>query len=325
MTTTGKAARIGGLGLLWVMVLFVVYGAMSDLWRHANMRVLPVEVLRSSLLIDTIVVSDSNSPELVYTLRLDLATTDGGNRTIHWEEDAGRAAYPEEAYDELRRWAPGTRHRVFQVRGDAQSIRLPGGSAETTSPVGLCILAAVFAFIALVITAIAAEESVFFQRWGLRRFVGVWLIFLFVGVLGFAGLVAFNWHRLPRILYWKPVVARVTGTVESSGDAIPPPGVQITPGARQALARARYRVVEFPWNGTLLHAGLGGLGGVYDYGNVDCAQSADSCAIYVNPANRWDVERRPAFNKDYFVPVVLMLLCGIAFTGAGNAMRRQRR
>jgi hypothetical protein len=325
MNTTGKAARIGGLGLLWVMVLFVVYGAMAELWRYANLRSLPVEVLRSSLLIDTIVVSDANAPELVYTLRLDLATTDGGNRTIHWEEDAGRAAYPEEAYDELRRWAPGTRHRVFQLRGDAQSIRLPGGSAETNSPVGLSVLAVVFVFIALVITAIAAEESVFLQRWGLRRFVGVWLIFLFVGMLGFVGLVAFNVHRLPRIFSWKPVVARVTATVDAPAEAVPPPDVQITPGARQALARVRYRVIEFPWNGTVLHAGLGGLGGVYDYGNVNCPLGADSCEIYVNPANRWDVERRPAFNKDYFVPVVLMLLCGIAFTGAGNTMRRQRR
>ena len=295
--------------VLLIGVATCLWMAGSNLWAHLRMRTIAVEVVHSSLLIDA--TGKGNDLDLI--LRLDLKTTDGSGRTIHWEEGDGPAAYPEEGYDELRHWAPGTRHQVYQLRGQAEEIRLPDAKSPELVQMIIYLFLGVFTgFFAFVFSATLTERS-----------FGVWLVFFLVGVGAFFGAGLFAWFEIPKRLDWPSVVATLepAPAPEATAEAQPrvvPENVVISPAAQQLLGRSSYKVLRF--NG--LHAGLGGFGGRYDVLKARCESGDQECRFVVNPHDRWDVEPDAQWDGDLWAPLAIMAVFGLAFCGAGLLIRR---
>ncbi len=304
------ALRIG-FAFLLLPVAGCFWSAGTNLWTHLRMRTIPVEVVRSSLLLD----APGDGSDLNLILRLDLKTTDGAERLIYWADAPGRAAYPEEGYDELHRWAPGTRHRIYQIRGQAQEFRQPGvRSPELVAMTVYLSLGCFIGFFFFVFWTVANED-------GPRRFVGTWTVFFLVGVGAMIGSALFTWYEIPKRLYWPPVVATLEPVPEPMAEAPPKPlpdNVVITPAGRQLLERSPYKVLQF--NG--IHAGLGNFGGSYEQLAERCASGDQECRFLINPNDRWDVELDARWDESFFFPLGMFLVFGLAFGGGGLMIRR---
>lgn len=302
-----------------------LYGAGHNLWTYARMRTIPVEVVRSSLLIDIPSDSIGDPNDIDYTLRLDLLTTDGSARPIHWEDVPARAAYPEEAFDELTRWAPGARHNIFQLRGEARAIRLPGSvvDQELSSAIGFLAAAAFFGlFTIAILTTVGQEDSWFRNSW-LKRLLGPWLVFASVGVAALVGDIVFLSYQLPKIVSWPTATATLQSSSAEYEPQSLPPNVQITPAARKRLQTYSHNVITFQWNGATLHGGLGANEGPYDeLAREVCTSTSASCQFRISPSDRWNVAAKPGWNVEFFMPVGMFTLFGVAFTGAGLMIRR---
>ncbi len=282
-----------------------------NLWTHLRMRTVPVEVVRSSLLLD----APGNGSDLDLVLRLDLKTTDGSNRLIHWEGAPGRAAYPEEGYDELRRWAPGTRHQIHQLRGQTSELRLPTGQSPELLAMTIYLVFGFFlGFFLFIFRAVTNED-------GPGRLRSIWIIFFAVGVGAILGSALFAWHEIPKRLSWQVVVATLEPTPEATAEASPKPlpdNVVITPAGRQLLERSSYKVLQFHG----LHAGLGNFGGSYESLANRCVSGEQECRFVINPNDRWDVEIEAGWDHTFFFPLLMFLGFGLAFSGAGLMIRR---
>jgi hypothetical protein len=93
---------IRSCGFFFLFVnLFLLYLSVTGMYPYYRMRKLPVEVVRGSLLIDVTPQVNQGPDWPIYTLRLDLKTTDGSSRLMHVESEWPSAVYPEEASDEL--------------------------------------------------------------------------------------------------------------------------------------------------------------------------------------------------------------------------------
>lgn len=312
-------------GVFVFLTLLCLYFAGRNLWSYLRMRTIPVEVVRSSLFIDAPMDASGQPSDIDYTLRLDLVTTDGSSRPIHWEDAPARAAYPEEAFDELSRWAPGARHQIFQLRGEARAIRLPGSSAgqELDSAIGFLFVGVFFAVFAIALIAVVAEASSWFSSPWLKRNVGVWLIFAGVGAGALIGDVLFIATQLPKIISWPVAVATSTPAPPDYESQLLPPNVLITASARQRLQLHSHRVLTFQWNGATLHAGLGANEGPYDaLANSVCSSSDSLCRFKISPTNRWEIAPDAGWNASFFAPVGMFTLFGVAFGGAGLLIRR---
>ena len=308
-----------------LFTLLCLYGAGHNLWTYARMRTIPVEVVRSSLLIDTPSDSIADPNEVDYTLRLDLLTTDGSARPIHWEDVPARAAYPEEAFDELTRWAPGARHNIFQLRGEARAIRLPGSvvDQELTSAIGFFGATVFFGLFAIAILTTVGHEDSWFRNSKLNRIFGVWLVFASIGVGALAGDIVFISYQLPKIVSWATATATLQSAPSEYEPQSLPPNVQITPAARKRLQTYSHNVLTFQWNGATLHGGLGANGGPYDeLAREACISTSIPCQFRISPTDRWNVAAKPGWNVEFFLPVGMFTLFGVAFTGAGWMIRR---
>ena len=312
-------------GLFAVLTLLCLYGFVHNLWTYARMRTVPIEVVRSSLLIDASSDVTADPTDVDYTLRLDLITTDGSARPVHWEDAPARAAYPEEAFDELTRWAPGARHEIFQLRGEARAIRLPGSSAsqELNAAIGFLIGSFFFGFFALVIGAIAGEESSWFRNSWLKRRFGIWIVFFSIGVAALLGDFLFIATQLPKIVSWPSVTATLQPAPSDYEPQSLPPNVQITPEARKRIQLLPHNVLTFQWNGATLHGGLGANEGPYvDLAREVCISTSVPCQFRISPTDRWEVAAKPGWNIEFFLPVGMFTLFGVAFAGAGLLIRR---
>ncbi len=306
-----KKRRLIPRTVLAVMILIgavCLWGAGTNLWTHLRMRTIPVEVVKSSLHFDAL----GKGNDLDITLVLDLKTTDGSERAIHWEEDGGPAAYPEEAYDELRLWAPGSRHQIHQVRGQARELRLPDTQSPELVKMGLYLGFGLFTgFFAFAFAATGSERD-----------SGVWLIFFSIGVGAFLGAGLYAWFEVPKRIYWQSVVATLEAAPDdSTAEAQPlvfPASVVVTPAARKLLERSRYKVLRF--NG--LHAGLGNFGGRYERLKPRCESGEQECRFVMNPKDRWDVELDAGWDRDFYLPLAVMGVFGLAFGSAGLLIRR---
>lgn len=312
-------------GVFTVFTLLCVYGFAHNLWAYARMRTIPVEVVRSSLLIDASSDVTADPTDVDYTLRLDLITTDGSARPIHWEDVPASAAYPEEAFDELTRWAPGARHQIYQLRGEARAIRLPGSLAlqELNAAIGFLIAIVIFGFFALALGTIAAEESSWLTNSWLRRHLGIWIVFFTVGVCALTGDFLFIATQLPKIVSWTSATATLQSAPADYEPQSLPPNVQITPEARRRIQLHPHNVLTFQWNGATLHGGLGANQGPYDeLAREVCISKSTPCHFRISPTDRWNVAAKPGWNVEFFVPVGMFTLFGVAFTGAGLMIRR---
>lgn len=296
--------------ILWTLLLVAagfLWMAGTNLWSYFRMRTVSVEVIRSSLLFDAL----GKGNDLDITLLLDLKTTDGSERAIHWEEEGGHAAYPEEAYDVLRHWAPGSLHEIRQMWGQARKIRLP----DTQSPELLLFR------LYLVVAACVIFFAFAFAASDFDGASGVWLAFFSVGVASFLGAGLFAWFEIPKRISWPSVVATRESAPDSTAEAPPlvfPDNVAVTPAARKLLERSRYVVLRF--NG--FHAGLGSFGGRYESLKPRCESGTEMCRFVINPQDRWDVQLNANWDDDFYAPLALLGVFGLAFGGAGLLVRR---
>lgn len=298
----------------------------TNFWAYLRMRAIPVEVLQSTLRVD----SPDGKHLLEHFLWLDLQTTDGSQRRIRAEDSLGQATYPEEALDELQAWAPGSRHLVYQLRGDAREIRLPGaGQSPELDAAFLALGLSLFpGFLFLMISAAMVHEETWLRQWGVQRLLGPWTVFSAVGLFMTLVLVAFLWSETPKRWSWLAVEAtpEVQPELEAETSRKPlPPGVIVTPAAKAVLDRAAYRVLRFPGaDGRTLHAGIGNMDGPYEALDPYCPVSAPSCRFFLNPKNRWNFEVDPRWDTKFFLPAGMFLLFSVVFSAVGWSLRREK-
>jgi hypothetical protein len=304
-------------GPMLVFALFCVYKIGSNLWNYNRMRVMPVEVVSSSLFVD----ADAERYPF-FVLRLDLRSTDANDRRIRWDEEISQAFYIEEAYDELRRWAPGTRHNVQFLRGQAREIRIEvsGVNPELQAAGGWTFGAGFALMIGIPLLGMAVPEDSRMRRLGLHKYVGPWLALSVFGFFPLIGAAAFAIVETPKRFQWKAV----DGVPVSRKDLPPaPPNVEITAQVKPILEEKKAPFfVRHEWNGRVFHGGLGEHNGPYEELYSTCEISQKSCRFYVSPTNRWEIKRAMAFDKEYWAPLGILSFFGVAFTGAGLLVRK---
>lgn len=312
---------LSAVGLLFLLLtLWMVWIAARNGLAYLRMRTVAVSVADSKLRI-----SKGEGDTLEYTLGLALVATGDGDRQILEEVDLEHAVYPEEAFDELAFWAPGTRHTISFLRGQAREVRLPGNgdSPELNAAAGATIAAGLFLLVAVAMLAGLAEEQSWVRRFAWGRSIGVWTVFLFFGLAPLFGSIAFGWAYWQRANTWLPVTAHLLDAKHRFDAAALPPRVEITPDAAQLLTGHPYALLEFSLGNRTLH---GGRGGYHQHGVLDSLREpADTAAGYpfrINPRNRWEVSGDPLWGEQFWAPFGILLLFGVAFTGASVLVRR---
>jgi hypothetical protein len=312
-----------------VCTLFFAYLSIRNFRDYFSMRSAEVRVLASSMKIQIFPAPDSDSsPYLGYLLQLQLQSTDATQRLISWDAEAGKAAYPEEALDELAAWAPGTIHRIQFLRNSARAIRIEEleRSPELESAIGALIAIAIFGLGTLFCYTAANEMSAdqMPAKPGKRAstgFFGPWLLFVAFGMLPLIGWVAFTASFLWKVSTWIPVSANVPAAARAFDLTSLPANVEITESAKEKLQGSEYRLFTFPWNGKTLHGGIGYLGGEFD-DNTNHAPRPETLNFHISPVNRWALQVELGKGEDFWVPFGVLLLFGLAFTGAGLAVRK---
>ncbi len=307
-----------------VCTLLFAYWAISNFRAYFTMRSAEVRVLASDMKIDFFPAPDSESaPYFGYLLRLKLETTDDAKRQISWETDAGKAAYPEEALDELKDWAPGSIHRIQFLRGAARSIRIEGleRSPELEAGIGSILALGMFGLIALFcFTASKFEEG---DRSGKKsNFWGPWLLFVGFGALPLIGWFVFTASFIWRTNTWIPLSVQVPTEAKAFNLASAPANVEISESAKEKLKSSEYRLFTFPWNGRVLHGAFGYLGGEFDYTSGSGLRSSGTLNFHISPTNRWALQVNFGKGEDFWVPFLALLFFGLAFTGAGLMIRK---
>lgn len=294
------------------------------------MRSAEVRVLASSMKIQIFPAPDSeSSPYLGYLLKLQLQSTDAAQRIISWETEAGKAAYPEEALDELAAWAPGTVHRIQFLRRAARAIRVEEleHSPELESAIGALVAIGIFGLATLSCFMAAKMMETDEMGTGHRKpgkrspFVGPWLILVGFGMLPLIGWVAFTANFLWKSGTWVPVTVSVPAAAKAFDLTTLPANVEIAESAKEKLQNTEYRRFTFPWNGKTLRGGIGSLGGEFDSKN-NGAPSRDTINFHISPVNRWAFQLELGKGEDFWLPFGVLLLFGVAFTGAGLAVRK---
>jgi hypothetical protein len=304
-----------------VATLFFVYLAIRNFTAYFTMRSTEVRVLASSMKIDIMPAPDSDSsPYLGYLLRLNLQTTDDTPRNLSWETEAGKAVYPEEALDELQAWAPGTVHKIQFLRGDARSLRIEEleRSPELESAIGCLIVIALFSMIMIFcLVAARADEPKL-----AKAFFGPWLIFVGFGMMPLLGWIGFTTSHVWKAITWLPVSVDIPEQSTKLDPATLPPNVEITQAAKEKLESNEYRVFTFPWNGKLLSGAVGSLQGEFDDHENAFRRKPGPLSFRISPVNRWALQVNFGKGEAFWVPFGILLLFGIAFTGAGLFVRK---
>ncbi|GEM_PF-972848 len=301
-----------------------LWNSISDFWAAYRTRVVPASVVASKLKIDWGRTDSDSYEEPLYTLSVDLKADDSSGRSFTWEGDPGRAVYPEEALDELKRWSPGTQHNVGILRGNARQLRMD--QMESNPEVGKGI-GWLFGFFFAGLTGIASLvagniDSRHHPRFAFLNGFGIWTVFLAFGLMPLLGSFAFAWGMSERINTWKPVVARKIGTSVPFDTTKPIPNVEITPKALTALVEHPYDRIEFNWKGQTLHGGIGRWQGIYDRGT---AAAGDEYRFHSSPADRWEIRPSLSWGEDFWAPFGILLFFGFAFTGASFGVKRSER
>lgn len=314
------------LGILFALcTLFFVCRAILNFYVYYSMRSAEVRVLESSMKIDMMPSPYARSlPYVGYLLRLRLQTTDAYLRELSWEMEAGKATYPEEAFDELRAWAPGTIHKIQFLRGDARSLRIEEveRSPELESAIGSAKLSAFLsAIVILCLVAARADDRIFAK--GLFR---PWLVFCGFGLIFLLSWIGFTTSQIWRAATWRKVTVQVPEQVTKLDAATLPANVEITSKAKEKLANTEYRVFPFEWNGRTLHGAVATRGSLH--GEFDGSYSASSgmpgpLRFHISPDNRWDLQVELGRGKDFWLPFGMFLIFGLGLAGAGVSLRKR--
>lgn len=287
---------------LVVRTMFALLGAVV-LWRsgssaysYFDMRSAEVLVKTSRLSIDH--NPSPNEPPYEYAIDVELETTDSSHRRINERLELPEAGCPEEAYDELAHWAPGSIHQIYLLRGDATDIRLePGrGTNQELTEAAMWLFPGVFALLGWM----AFQDAD--GKLGAHAFSLVFFVFgipLLLSGLGIIGQCV--WKRFG----WQQSEVKVIEATRRWDPALAPAGTKIHPVAAQKLTEmGPYRLAEFSFNGRKLRLGL------------SAEASGSTYQFWVNPSNRFDYTWDPwyrATGPDVFV----FLLMGLVFSGIG--------
>jgi hypothetical protein len=266
--------------------LFLVYLGIVGLYPYYRMRNLPVEVTSASLLIDVNPLVNRLPDWPIYTLRLDLKSTDGSSRLMHVESELPYAVYPEEAFDELELWRKGTTHGVRLLRGDAAEVRLPGRlDTELQSATLACFLAVICGLFTLLFFPVMTYEADSCIRWP----IFLWRGFAIAGFLTSCSLLFLPVDASGSSCCNFRVRAVYQGTKLAGTPPAIPENVQITDTAMKRLSQWEYTVIRYRLDGQTLHGGLGSQDGVHDGLRLECAAGRD-CEFKIYGSDRWHID-----------------------------------
>ncbi|MEO8028159.1 MAG: hypothetical protein ABI823_16870 [Bryobacteraceae bacterium] len=317
------ALQIVGLVFL-LLTLLLIWFSIKNFWTYSRMRTAEVTVLHSRLRMDLLPSPDSESVDtMIYTMRLDLRAEDGSGREMEWEGDAGKAAYPEEALEELEMWKPGSRHRVQMIRGNARLLRVTNleDSPELEAGIGCLVAAGFFAMFSLAGVATLDDDYPRLKRFRWMKKLGVWTVFSGTGLLALIGWGLFTYFTVAKILTWKDVTAQRVAQAHTFSLVEAIPGVEITPAAKKKIEQSSYDLIEYEWNGRRVHGGMGRFEGVHD-GLVADADAEGRYRFKIDPRLRWNLSGKLGWNSDFWIPFGMLLFFGVAFSGAGSMIRK---
>lgn len=284
--------------------LFVILAAVllwkigANLVANQTMRGLEVKVVSSKLAIKHTI--ERGAPPCEYTLHLVLETTGTSPRRIVEELDIAKAWYPEEAYDELAFWAPGTLHKVHLIRGDATEVRLSttednpelAGAAVLLFPAVFCILG--------VVAFVGASGKL-----GDNAFL---IVPFMVGIPMLLGAVLLVGRGVWKDYTWPQVEAKVTESGKTWDPASVPPGTTVGLTASDVLKKiGTYSVAEYQFGGRTFHFGVRGVEPV-----------GTTYRFLLNPSDRFERLYDP---YDFEALLVTLLFMGFGFTGIGLLVR----
>ncbi|WP_031495332.1 hypothetical protein [Bryobacter aggregatus] len=322
-----KIPKLNGVALtgfsLLVLGFLSFFFSARNFWTYARMRTIDATVIGSQLHID-LVPAEGDSLEWVrYELLLDLQADGPSGRLFHWDTDAGRAAYPEEALDELQLWAPGTRHQVQMIRGHARELRLPDTEVnpELEKGIGFLMLGLMLGLSALGALAGLAEEHSFLRKFRWTRSLGVWTVFFGFGLLPLVGWIFFTFFSVQKLWTWQEVVAHRVEAAHHFDVATLSPEIHISPAAKEKLASQDYELITYDWQGRRLRGGIGHLEGVHDH-FLNRGGADGSYCFRIHPMRRWELSANLGWNEDFWAPFGMLLFFGVAFCGAALVIRK---
>ncbi len=314
----GRLTVFKALALLtFVLVALCFYKSARNFIAANHLRTFQASVIASKLVVDWIPSTPDSRAQPGFTLVLDLIANDESKRTVHWEGDAGRAAYPEEALDEFENWKPGSVHTVGQVRGDARELRFNTleTSPETTYGIVWLIFGGLLFFVALAFHMVSRAERLDNSA--------VWIVFMAFGLPPLLGGPAYLIHALrginnSKVVDVKELPRRKPFNV--AGFAIP--NVEVTQKAKDEIAKEDYHHYEYTLDGRTYHLGNGTWYGVFDSVLAGADFSEGVKRLFVDPNDRWEISNADGWKTAVFVPSGILLFFGVAFCGSGLLFRK---
>jgi hypothetical protein len=273
-------------GILWPIA--------SSVLDYLRMRNLEVKVVSSNLSITR--STEPGEPPYEFSLRLVLETTDSSPRQIVENLYLERATYPEEAYDELAFWAPGTFHKVHLIRGNAREIRISNyGPNPELNKAAIFLFPAIFCGMAWFAFKGASGEL------GAKAFS---MVFFFVGVPLLLGGIAMYGQGLWREYACQRTPAKVIDGKRSWQPASAPPGTVVEPAAAAGLANLGvYSIAEYRLGDRTLHFGM-----------PSGEQVGFEFPVWVNPSDRFELSGKIS---DFGPAPSVLLFMGLIFSALG--------
>jgi hypothetical protein len=301
--------KIAGI-LCGVAAAACAYNAIDNFRIVQSLRSYPAEVTASKLKVDYGFSAAESREQPLYTLVVDFVASDESKRSVHWEGMPGSALYPEEAFDEVARFAPGTKHNLSMPGINGRAVRID--SMEKNPEVfkgfvwGCCCF----------VLALVSWGFVLLHK---SKKSGVWAAFVVIGMMPILATLPVGYFAYEKLTSWEYVSGKIIGE-RKAFDPLPPlPNVEFSAKALEKLPTVQYQSFEFEWNGKVLHGGYGGWFGAYDV-----ASAQESPRFYVSPKDRWATEVSLDWKEDFWTPCGILLVFGVVFSGAGLLVKRTK-
>ena len=286
------------------------WNAASDFRDAYTMRKYSAKVVGSKLKVDFGRTDSDSIEEPLYTILVDLVTTNEPISRFRWEGDPGQAVYPEEALDEFARFAPGTIHNISVVRGSPREVRMD--SLESSLPLDKGIAWSSFTvFLAIVALTIYSARS-----WNKK---GPWGLFVAIGLLPLLGAIPVGWFGYERLTTWEYISGTIVGAEKPFDPTQPLANVEFTAKALEKIPETSYQRFTFSWNANTYTGGYRGWHGPYD---EKFAQQEPRFCISLK--DRWATAATVEWGEDFLIPVGILMLFGVAFTGVGLLIRSSK-
>lgn len=278
-----------------ILAALILLKIIASLFEYRRMRRLEVKVVSSKLSIKQVVEPGGRPYE--YVLHVVLETTGDSPRQITEQIKIPEATYPEEAYDELAFWAPGTLHEVHRLRGDANEVRIAQSGADNPELLRAKLL--IFPAIACVLAVVAFAGA----SGALGDYVFVFSPFL-VGVPMLLGSILLFARGFWRAYRWERVTAKVIEGEKKWDPASVPQGTTVAePAAAELEKLGDYSVASFQLKGRTFRYGINGS-----------RTLGDEYTFWVNPSDHFETLGSPF---TYDMKPYALLFMGAGFSAFG--------